>query len=189
MWLVAGLGNPGAKYARNRHNVGFMAIDALAEKLSASRWSSKFNGKVCEAHCAGEKLTLLKPETYMNLSGESVAACARFYKISPENIILLYDELDLPDGKLRVKQGGSNGGHNGVRSIDAHLGENTWRVRIGIGHPGDKNLVSHYVLSDFSREESAVQQRVIDAIAQHFSLMIAGDAAEFMNKIALATRD
>jgi PTH1 family peptidyl-tRNA hydrolase len=184
MWLVVGLGNPGAKYEHNRHNIGFLAVDRIAGKLSASSWSKKFGGEICEAPGA-ERTYLLKPQTFMNLSGESVAAAARFYKIPPENIIVLHDELDLLPGRLRVKQGGGSGGHNGIKSIDAHMGDNYWRVRIGIGHPGDSNLVSPYVLGDFPRDEWQAQEKMLDAVTVHFPLMLANDAAGFMNKVAL----
>jgi PTH1 family peptidyl-tRNA hydrolase len=184
MWLVAGLGNPGAKYERNRHNMGFLACDALAEKYQASAWARKFSGEICEARGAG-KVYFLKPQTFMNLSGESVAAAARFYKIPPEQVIVLYDELDLIPGKLRVRQGGGSGGHNGIKSIDSHLGNAYWRVRIGIGHPGHKDRVSGYVLSDFSKDDWDIQQAMLNAITQHFPLMLANDPAGFMNKVAL----
>ncbi len=187
MWLVAGLGNPGVKYAHNRHNIGFLACDALAERYRAAPWARKFSGEWAEAAIGG-KAYLLKPQTFMNLSGPSVAAAARFYKIAPERVIVLYDELDLPPGKLRVKQGGGHGGHNGIKSIDAHLGGEYWRVRIGIGHPGHKDRVTGHVLGDFGREEWEVQQATLAALALHFPLLLTGDAAGFMNKVALDLR-
>lgn len=185
MWLVVGLGNPGSKYEHNRHNIGFLATDQVAGKFGASLWVKKFTGLWCEANAASERIYLLKPQTYMNLSGESVAAAARFYKIPPERIIVLHDELDILPGKLRVKQGGGDGGHNGIKSIDAHMGDNYWRVRIGIGHPGDKDRVADYVLSDFSKEEWLTQEKMIDAIASNIGLLLGSDAAGFMNKVAL----
>jgi PTH1 family peptidyl-tRNA hydrolase len=205
MWLVVGLGNPGTKYERNRHNIGFLAVDDIAGKLGASPWAKKFSGELCEAqgtrHEASDlkeenthaprithhesRIYFLKPQTYMNLSGESVGAAAHFYKIPPEKIIVLHDELDLLPGKLRVKQGGGAGGHNGIKSIDAHLGENYHRVRIGIGHPGAAHEVSNYVLSNFSKEEWATQEKMLAAITDNFSLLIQNDAAGFMNKVAL----
>jgi PTH1 family peptidyl-tRNA hydrolase len=187
MWLVVGLGNPGTKYEHNRHNIGFLAVDRIAGKLNASVWSKKFQGEIAEGRGAkdGGRVYFLKPQTFMNLSGESVAAAARFYKIPAENIIVLHDELDLETGRLRVKQGGGSGGHNGIKSIDAHLGEQYWRVRIGIGHPGDRDMVSPYVLSDFSKAEWQEQEKMLDAIAAHFPLMLEGDAAGFMNRVAL----
>lgn len=184
MFLIAGLGNPGKQYENNRHNIGFLAIERLAEMRNASPWSKKFSGELCEAREA-PRLYLLKPMTYMNLSGESVAAAARFYKLPPENLIVLYDDLDLPVGKMRARRGGGNGGHNGLKSIDAHLGKDYWRVRIGIGRPEHKDDVTHYVLGDFSKAEWEVQSKMLDAITQHFSLLQAGDDAGFMNKVAL----
>lgn len=196
--LVVGLGNPGKRYERNRHNIGFLAVDAIAGKVCASPWGKRFKGEVCEgklqvAGCrlqAGPsiKLFLLKPQTFMNLSGESVAAAAGFYKIPPENTIVLHDDLDLPAGKLRVKQGGGHGGHNGLKSLDAHIGKHYWRVRIGIGRPVSQMEVSDYVLGNFNPEETGIQNTIIAAIADHFALMLAGDAASFMNKIALEIR-
>jgi PTH1 family peptidyl-tRNA hydrolase len=184
-FLVVGLGNPGSQYAGNRHNVGFMAADALADALRAGPWSRKFKGKLAEAQAGGERIYLLKPQTYMNLSGESVRAAAQFYKIPPERVIVLYDELDLLPGRLRVKRGGGHGGHNGVKSIDAHLGKDYTRVRIGIGHPGEKHLVTNYVLGDFGKAEREEQDRMISAIRDAFPMLLKGDEAGFMNKVAL----
>lgn len=185
-YLLTGLGNPGARYEHNRHNVGFMALDAIAAHHGFSGWTQKFQGLVCEGSVNGKKVFLLKPQTFMNLSGESAGALARFYKIPAETIIVLHDELDLPPARLRVKRGGGHGGHNGLKSIDAHLGADYQRVRIGIGHPGDKDMVSPYVLSDFSKEEMPVMQSLCAAIARHISLLLDGNEAEFMNKITLA---
>jgi len=187
MWLVVGLGNPGAKYERNRHNIGFLAVEALAASYGISSWSRKFSGELCELRVKGvdERIYCLKPQTYMNLSGESVAAAARFYKIAPESIIVFYDELDLLPGRLRAKQAGGSGGHNGIKSIDAHMGQDYWRVRIGIGHPGDKDRVSDYVLSDFSRDEWMTQEKMLAAIKEAFPLLIENDTAGFMNKVAI----
>lgn len=191
MLLVVGLGNPGAKYERNRHNIGFCAVDEIAQKLGASFWAKKFRGELCEAKTAdGTRIFFLKPQTYMNLSGESVSAAAGFYKIPNEHIIVIYDEIDLPPGKLRVKKGGGHNGHNGLKSIDAHIGAKYWRVRIGIGRPENREYdVADYVLGDFSKIEEPIQQKMLAAIAQHFPLLTHGDDAGFMNKVALATRD
>jgi PTH1 family peptidyl-tRNA hydrolase len=204
MWLVVGLGNPGAKYERNRHNIGFLAVDAIARKFNASAWTKKFGGEITEVRIEelknrgtertinssipkffDSKIYCLKPQTFMNLSGESVVAAARFYKIPPANIIVLHDELDLLPGKLRVKMAGGDGGHNGIKSIDAHMGKDYWRVRIGIGHPGDKDRVADYVLSDFTRDERDIQETMIAAITKYFPLLLAQDAAGFMNKVVL----
>lgn len=189
MRLVVGLGNPGAQYEHNRHNIGFLALNRVAVKYGLPSWKKQFQSEWAETRFSPEhRIALLKPQTFMNLSGNAVATAAGFYKIPPETVIVLHDELDLPPGRLRVKQGGGSGGHNGLRSIDAHLGENYWRVRIGIGHPGDKDMVSHYVLSDFSRAEREIQDKMLTAIADYFPLLVAGDAAGFMNKIALDVR-
>lgn len=214
-FLLIGLGNPGTRYAHNRHNIGFMAVDAIAQKHSFSAWSQKFQGLCCEGTVPsptggrlgkglagsdsannaplpssrpsrGEaRVYLLKPQTFMNLSGESVGALARFYKIPLENIIVLHDELDLPLAKVRVKLGGGHGGHNGLKSLDAHLGADYWRVRMGIGHPGDKELVSPYVLSDFSKQEQQLVEKLTAAIAEHIYLLFSGNEAEFMNRVVL----
>lgn len=184
MFLVAGLGNPGAKYTHNRHNIGFLAADELARSFHAGHTSRKFSGDICEARHE-PRFFILKPQTYMNLSGESVASCARFYKIPPERIIVLYDDLDLPPGKLRVKQGGGHGGHNGLKSIDTHMGKEYWRVRIGIGRPEHKDDVTHHVLGDFSKAEWEIQEKMLAAIARHFSILLGGDDALFMNKVTL----
>lgn len=189
MFLVAGLGNPGAKYERNRHNIGFSAVESIAGKFGTSPWVKKFRGEICESRIAGTRIFLLKPQTFMNLSGESVVAASQFYKIPPENIIVIYDEIDLLPGKLRVKKGGGNGGHNGLKSIDAHIGKEYWRVRVGIGRPLHKDDVANYVLDNFSKEEMARQQKMLEAITEYFPLLIAKDDPGFMNKVALATKE
>ncbi len=183
MQLIVGLGNPGASYQNNRHNIGFMAVDALAEHYQF-RWGRKF-GELAEGRIGDQKLFFLKPQTYMNLSGEAVGAAARFYKIPPEEILVLHDELDLEPGKLRAKLAGGDGGHNGLKSIDQHIGKNYWRVRIGIGHPGNKDLVSPYVLGNFMKEEWPVQEKMLAAITEAFPLALENDIAAFMNKVAL----
>lgn len=188
-FLLIGLGNPGTRYAHNRHNIGFMAVDAIAKKHSFSTWSQKFQGQCSEGKIGGHRVFLLKPQTFMNLSGESAGALARFYKIPLENIIVLHDELDLPLAKVRVKLGGGNGGHNGLKSLDAHLGADYWRVRMGIGHPGDKDLVSPYVLSDFTKEEMPAVEKLCTSVAMHIDQQLARNDAEFMNKITLDMKD
>lgn len=184
--LLVGLGNPGGEYAGNRHNVGFMAIDRIAEINRFSAFKKKFGGLLAEGSIEGAKVFLLKPLTYMNLSGEAVASAASFYKIPPERIIVFHDELDLPLAKIRVKQGGGHGGHNGLKNIDSHLGKDYWRVRIGIGHPGDKEMVTNHVLSDFSKGEQKAVDTQLAALSEHIALLLAGDEARFMNKITLA---
>jgi PTH1 family peptidyl-tRNA hydrolase len=149
--VFAGLGNPGAKYAENRHNVGFMAADAIARRHSFSPWSKKFQGMICEGTLGGEKIVLIKPQTFMNNSGQSVGEALRFYKLDLSALTVFYDEIDLAEGKLRIKTGGGAGGHNGIRSIDGHVGNAYRRVRIGVGHPGVKEMVQHHVLGDSPR--------------------------------------
>lgn len=167
MYLLAGLGNPGGEYASTRHNIGFMAIDALAD---AAGFSSKFHGQSAALAIDGEKVVLLKPMTFMNLSGKSVQAAMAFYKIPPENLIVLHDELDLPLGRIRIRRGGGANGHNGIRDIDQAIGTDYWRIRLGIGHPGDKTQVHDYVLSRFGHDEQTEVARVLKAIAAHLSL-------------------
>lgn len=185
MWMVVGLGNPGAEYTRNRHNIGFMADDAIAARWDFPDFRTKFRGLVAEGPLGGEKTLLLKPQTFMNLSGESVAEAARFYKIDPTHIVVFHDELDLPPGKVRVKTGGGNAGHNGLKSIDAHLGTPDYiRVRLGIGHPGDRERVHGHVLSDFSKADADWLAPLLDALAEQAPLLIRGQAAEFMTRLA-----
>ncbi|MEH6401880.1 MAG: aminoacyl-tRNA hydrolase [Sneathiella sp.] len=185
MILLVGLGNPGKGYVDNRHNFGFMAVDEIIRRHSFSPAKIRFQGVVAEGRIGAEKTLVLKPTTFMNDSGRSVGEAARFYKIPPENIIVIYDELDLPLGKVRVKKGGGHGGNNGIRSVEAHLGKEFHRVRLGIGHPGDKNLVSGHVLKDFSKAERKVADTIIDSISRNIEMMTSGRDADFMNKIAL----
>lgn len=187
MILLVGLGNPGKGYSENRHNYGFMAVDDIIRRYSFSAEKIRFQGLVSEGRIGGEKILALKPTTYMNESGRSVGEAARFYKIPPENIIVLHDELDLPMGKVRVKKGGGHGGNNGIRSVEAHMGKEFNRVRMGVGHPGDKAKVSGHVLKDFSKVEREIANKIIDSVSRHIEMMVAGDAAGFMNKVALET--
>lgn len=189
MLLFAGLGNPGAQYANNRHNVGFMAADAIARRHSFSPWTRKFKGLISEGNIGGEKVILLKPQTFMNLSGQSVGEALRFYKLSPDNLTVFYDELDLAAGKVRVKIGGGAGGHNGIRSIDQHIAKNYRRVRIGIGHPGVKEMVHGHVLGDFAKTDKDWLEVLLDAIADNADLIAKGDDSGFMNRVTLALRD
>lgn len=184
MFLFVGLGNPGTKYALNRHNIGFMAVDSFVHRHNFSGWSKKFQGEISTGTLDGEKVIMLKPQTFMNLSGQSVQAAAAFYKIPPEKIIVFYDELDLLPGKIRVKKAGGSGGHNGIKSIDAHLGQDYWRVRMGIGHPGEKHLVSNYVLSDFAKADATWLENLLEAMAKHAPRIVAGDMDGFMSKVA-----
>ncbi len=188
MRLLIGLGNPGKSYAKHRHNVGFMALAEICDAYGFSKPQSKFGGALAEGKIAGERVFAFFPMSYMNNSGEPAGELVRFYKIPLEHITIFHDELDLPLAKIRVKTGGGNGGHNGLKSLDAHLGENYQRVRIGIGHPGNKDLVSDYVLSNFSKEERAAVDELNAALAKHVPLLIQGDAAGFASKVALATQ-
>jgi PTH1 family peptidyl-tRNA hydrolase len=187
MILLVGLGNPGSDYARNRHNIGFMAADAIVRRHSFGPWRSKFQGEFTEGVIGGEKVLALKPQTYMNLSGQSVAAAARFLKVPVDDIVVLHDELDIAPGRLKVKRGGGAGGHNGLKSIDSHLGQNYRRVRLGIGHPGDKDLVSGYVLHDFAKADEAWLVPLLDAVADTFPMLVAGDDSGFMTRVAHLT--
>jgi PTH1 family peptidyl-tRNA hydrolase len=186
MRLFVGLGNPGGRYARNRHNVGFMAVEAIARAHGAPPWRRRFSGQATEAVLGGQRVLLLKPETYMNDSGRAVAQAQRFFKIALPDLVVFHDELDLPPAKLRVKTGGGSAGHNGLRSITAHCGNDYRRVRIGIGHPGDKALVHPYVLSDFAKSEQAWVEDLCRAVADHAPLLARGEDASFQNKVHLA---
>lgn len=185
MRLIVGLGNPGAKYAGHRHNVGFMMADAIARRHGFAPWRRRFQGECGEGTLDGVRAILLKPMTYMNESGRSVAEAAQFYKIALADIIVLHDELDLPPAKLRIKTGGGHAGHNGLRSISAHMGADYKRVRIGIGHPGVKELVHHHVLSDFAKAEKPWVETLADAFADHAGLLARGQDASFQNKVHL----
>jgi PTH1 family peptidyl-tRNA hydrolase len=186
MLIIAGLGNPGAKYANNRHNVGYMAADAIARRHSFSGWSKKFHAEIATGTLDGEKILLIKPQTFMNLSGQAIGEAMRFHKLTPADLIVLYDELDLAPGKVRIKTGGGAGGHNGIKSLDAHCGKEYRRVRIGIGHPGAKELVHNYVLGDFAKSEHNWLEPLLDTIGDNAGLLARGDDNSFMNKTSLA---
>jgi len=189
MKLFVGLGNPGDKYARNRHNVGFMAVERIAAAHNFSPWRRRFQGETAEGTIGGERVLLLKPMTYMNESGRSVGEAARFLKIDLADIVVFHDELDLQPGKVRVKTGGGNAGHNGLRSISAHLGNDYVRVRIGIGHPGSKEAVVPYVLHDFAKAEYEWLDPLLDAIADAAGRLAAGDVARFQSDVARVLHD
>ncbi|RWM91318.1 MAG: aminoacyl-tRNA hydrolase [Mesorhizobium sp.] len=189
MLLFAGLGNPGAKYANHRHNVGFMAADAIARRHSFSPWSKKFQGLIAEGTLAGEKIILIKPQTFMNLSGQSVGEALRFYKLDASALTVFYDEIDLAAGKVRVKVGGGSGGHNGIRSLEQHVGKDFRRVRIGVGHPGVKEMVHGHVLGDFAKSDREWLDVLLDTIADDAGLLAKGDDNSFMNRVTLALRD
>ena len=186
MLLLVGLGNPGAEYAKNRHNIGFMALQAIAGRYDFGPFRKKFHGLIAEGAIGGEKVLALKPETFMNDSGRSVIAAAAFYKIPPEDIIVLHDEIDIAAGKVRVKRGGGHAGHNGLRSIHAHIGPDYGRVRIGVGHPGDKDEVTGHVLEDFAKADAGWVEKALGAISEHAGLLLAGDDGAYMTKVAEA---
>lgn len=188
MLLVVGLGNPGEDYAGNRHNIGFMAADSIVNRHELGPFRSKFQGKIAEGSINGVKTAVLKPMTYMNESGRSLAEACRFYKIGPEDIIVLHDEIDLEAGRLRLKDGGGHAGHNGLRSIHDHLGPNYKRLRMGVGHPGTKDHVVRHVLKDFAKADKAWLDPLLNAVAEHFGLLATGDNAGFLNKVSLAVR-
>ena len=187
MHIFVGLGNPGPKYAGNRHNIGFMALDRIAGDHGFGPWRSKFQGQISEGRLGSAKVLLLKPETYMNNSGQSVGEAMRFYKLTPADITVFHDELDLAPGKVRVKQGGGHAGHNGLRSIHGHIGEDYARVRLGIGHPGRKDLVSHYVLHDFGKSDEDWLDDVLRGVSDGASHLADGDRAKFLNAVSLRT--
>jgi len=186
MLLLVGLGNPGKGYAGNRHNIGFMAIDAIARACEAAPFRKKFHGELSEAKVGADRALLLKPETWMNESGRAVAEAARFHKIPLADIVVFHDELDLAPGKARVKRGGGDAGHNGLRSITAHMGGDYRRVRLGIGHPGDKALVHAHVLSDFAKSDKPWVEALCEAVAKNISALAKGDDSLFQTRIHAA---
>ena len=186
MLLFVGLGNPGSRYVRNRHNIGCMAVQAIARKHGIGPWKRRFQGAVAEGAIAGKRVLLLLPETFMNDSGRAVAEAVNFYKIPLGDVVVLQDEVDLPPAKVRVKSGGGNAGHNGLRSISAHVGNEYRRVRLGIGHPGIKELVHSHVLADFSKADMAWVEALCGAVADNAELLARGEDATFQNKVHLA---
>ncbi|HML27495.1 MAG TPA: aminoacyl-tRNA hydrolase [Hyphomicrobium sp.] len=189
MKLFAGLGNPGEKYRANRHNIGFLALDRIADRHGFGPWRKKFQGVISEGSIGGERVTLLKPETYMNESGRAVGEAQRFLKIPLSDIYVFHDELDLAPGKVKVKTGGGNAGHNGLRSITAHVDNDYKRVRLGIGHPGSKDAVIHYVLNDFAKSEREWLNALLDAVADASPYLAKGDDARFLSDIARLMQD
>jgi peptidyl-tRNA hydrolase, PTH1 family len=187
MLIFAGLGNPGPQYAGNRHNIGFMALDALARQGGFPPFRTKFQGQATEGTLGSERVILLKPSTYMNESGRAVGEAMRFYKVPLAGLTVFHDELDLAPGRVRVKVGGGNAGHNGLRSITALCGNDYKRVRLGIGHPGDKALVHGYVLSDFAKAERPWVDELCRAVANEAALLVAGEDGTFQNRVFRAT--
>jgi PTH1 family peptidyl-tRNA hydrolase len=186
MLLLVGLGNPGARYTGNRHNIGFMAVQAIATRHNIGPWRRRFQGVACEGPIGGERVLLLLPGTYMNESGRAVGEAAKFYKMAPDAITVFHDEIELSPGKVRVKIGGGIAGHNGLRSVSDHIGNDYRRVRMGVGHPGHKDLVENYVLSDFAKSEWPWVEALVDIIAENTELLIRQEDASFQNKVHLA---
>jgi|SRR5262245_9088373 len=186
MLLFVGLGNPGPSHASNRHNIGFMAVQAIARRHEISPWRRRFQGVAVEGNIAEERVLLLLPGTYMNESGRAVAEAANFYKLDAGNIIVFHDEAELLPGKVRLKRGGGNAGHNGLRSVSEHIGNDYHRVRLGVGHPGDKNLMERYVLQDFAKSDWPWVEALCDIVADNVALLIEGKDSTFQNKVHLA---
>lgn len=185
MFLFVGLGNPGAKYASNRHNIGFMAVDVIAAAHKFSPWKKKFQGEICDGVLAGTKVLLLKPQTFMNESGRSVGEAVRFHNIPLDKVFVFYDELDLEAGKIRVKLGGGAAGHNGIRSISSHITPEFKRVRLGIGHPGDARMVTPHVLGDFAKSDREWLVALLDAVADNAAMLVDGTEAKFQSHVHL----
>jgi len=188
MLLLAGLGNPGDQYYDNRHNVGFMAVDEIVRRHRFPAWRRKFKSEISEGLLGIVKVLAMKPQTFMNRSGEAVAEAVNFYKLEPRDVVVLHDELDLPPGRLRMKVGGGHAGHNGLRDIERHIGADFRRVRIGIGHPGDKGRVTGYVLSDFAKTDDVWLDPLIEAIADAAPHLATGQDEKFMTRVALLTQ-
>ena len=191
MFLVVGLGNPGEQYAASRHNVGFMAADEIHRRYNFSAYRAKFDGLIAEGQIAGHKVYLLKPQTFMNLSGNSVVKAAHFYKILPENIVVIHDDMDLPTDKIKAKLGGGSGGHNGLKSIDSCITPNYNRIRLGIGHPQSKNeeSVINHVLSNFSKQDKENVEHNIDIVAELIPTLFEKGMAEFCNRLGMKLHD
>jgi PTH1 family peptidyl-tRNA hydrolase len=188
-WLIVGLGNPGPRYANHRHNVGFILLDALARVYGRPPWRSRFIAETMDGAIGGERALLIKPMTYMNDSGQAVGEALRYLKIPLDHLVVLHDEMDLPSGKIRIKAGGGDAGHNGLKSITAHCGPDYMRVRIGVGHPGHKAAVHGHVLQDFDKEDEAWLGALSETLVNNFSLLLKGEEASLMNKVHLALQD
>ena len=186
MALFVGLGNPGTRYAGNRHNIGFMVLDAIARRHGIGPWRRRFQGESAEGVIGTHRVLMLKPQTYMNESGRAVAEALHFFKMPLRDVVVLHDEIELPPAKLRVKLGGGNAGHNGLRSISAHIGNEYRRVRLGVGHPGVKELLQPHVLSDFAKDERPWVEALADIVADQAELLAKGEDATFQNRVHLA---
>ena len=190
MYLVVGLGNPGSEYANTRHNIGFMAADAICSRYNFDSYKKKFDGEIALGQIGSEKVLVLKPQTYMNLSGNSVVKAALFYKILPENIIVIHDDMDLKIGQLKAKNGGGSGGHNGLKSIDSHISPNYNRIRVGVGHPQNKGQdVINYVLGSFSKEEKNILQNTLDIVNDAVEVLIKNDISACSNFLGMAQKN
>jgi len=189
MKLLIGLGNPGARYAANRHNIGFRAVEAIADRHGIGPWKRRFQSEAAEGRIGAHKVLLLKPQTYMNESGRAAGEAARFFKLGPEDTIVFHDELDLAPGKVKVKQGGGHAGHNGLKSLTAHCGADFWRVRLGIGHPGDKTKVTGYVLGDFAKADAQWLDPLLDGIADAAPALVDGRMDKFASDVAQAMQN
>lgn len=181
--MIVGLGNPGADYLLNRHNIGFMVADTLADASRASAWQKKFKGSLAVGALEGQTFLILKPATYMNLSGEAVGEAMRYYKLEPADVVVIHDDIDLVSGDVRVKQGGGHGGHNGLKSIDAHIGKDYWRVRLGVGRPEHKGEVTDYVLGNFAKADKKWLEPLLASLTAAFPLLLSGDAAGFVKSL------
>lgn len=188
MYLIVGLGNPGEKYAKNRHNIGFRVVEAVAAKYDLGDFNKKYKGEFLQGSIAGSKVSLLKPMTFMNLSGGSVRECATFYKINPKNILVIHDEVDLEFARVKVKNAGGSGGHNGLKSIDSNIGNGYNRLRFGVGRSRFSEDTSKFVLSDFSKKEEEKLDELVNLIADNIPMLFEGKDSEFMNKVTLETR-
>ncbi len=183
MFVIAGLGNPGSKYQNNRHNIGFIVIEELVRHFNLGMARSRFDAHVYEGGVGTYKVALLKPQTYMNHSGRSIGQFVNYFKLSISNVIVIHDDLDLETGRVRIKMGGGNGGHNGLKSIDSHIGTEYKRIRIGIGHPGHKDQVSNYVLSDFSSKDKEVLEGLVYQICVQLPILLEGNMVEYHNRV------
>lgn len=184
--MIVGLGNPGADYSLNRHNIGFLALDSLASDTSATAWQKKFKAHIATALIEDTPLLLLKPQTFMNLSGESVGEALRYYKLESSDVIVIHDDIDLEAGQIKVKQGGGHGGHNGLKSLDAHIGKDYWRVRIGVGHPGAREEVTNHVLGNFAKSDKIWLEPMLETLPKALPLLMKGDQGQFIQKILSA---
>lgn len=183
MQILVGQGNPDAKYLRNRHNLGFMVLDAIASDHGFGPWRAKFQSQVCEGRIGSEKVLLMKPETYYNETGRAAQAAMKFYKLSPEDVTIFHDEIDLAPGRMRVKRGGGHSGNNGIRSMIAHVGADVRRIRMGVGHPGDKSRVMPYVLADFSKADEAWRDALITACSKALPMLIEQNDERFQSEV------